>query len=293
MWVVATLALAVPQALDSKAGVLAQNMGDRAGVLTQDAMPPKTIMLMRHAEKPCREPGSNIAYGGVDLFGIEMTTSLTIKGWIRAGALAHRFGVPSAWGAHALPTPSHLFACRITHAPWHHSRPAQTLLPLACFLNGIVDPRCMRGFGASPAKIVQTAVPFQKGHIEWSKLKTTEATVGPAANSSVAPFVADDALVPLNVAFTHTESAQIGAAILRQGASATVLVSWSHSPLHNITHAIHTGLQALGGHGVRDFEERSNGLAASSLGHDVGADPRGRHRRVHLSPRAAAAAAIG
>jgi len=89
-----------------------------------DAPAARAVVLLRHAEKP--DPGAGVQ--GVDERGRRDDASLAVRGWQRAGALAHwlapgdappRFGAPSA-----------LFAAPST--PRHTSRrPWQTLVPLA------------------------------------------------------------------------------------------------------------------------------------------------------------------
>jgi hypothetical protein len=99
----------------------------------------KTVMLIRHAEKPRPEAGVQ----GVDELGRVGPQNLSVKGWQRAGALVCMSAIRDAdAGAGAGPAgivrPRHLFAPRVT-ALSPSARGAQTLAPLAQALGVAVN----------------------------------------------------------------------------------------------------------------------------------------------------------
>lgn len=96
-------------------------------------MPARTIILLRHAEKPGAE-------GGVDIHGRPDDDELSVRGWQRAGALARLF----APGGGELGVPGALFAERPCSA--HPSRRCvSTLQPLAERLGLSLDLNFQRG----------------------------------------------------------------------------------------------------------------------------------------------------
>jgi hypothetical protein len=91
-------------------------------------MAPKRIMFIRHAEKPHEPPCEND--DGVKKNGETDKESLTVRGWQRAGALAHFFSSQLAI------RPNVIFASGISDKsdPQEKSkshRPKQTVTPLA------------------------------------------------------------------------------------------------------------------------------------------------------------------
>jgi len=99
--------------------------------------PPRTIMLIRHAEKPTG------TQAGVGTVGENDPNSLRIEGWERAGALVRFFADPTVPG---IETPTALFAGAYQKAkhgvllPDTKSvRPFHTLSPLAASLNLPID----------------------------------------------------------------------------------------------------------------------------------------------------------
>jgi hypothetical protein len=89
----------------------------------------RMIMLIRHAEKPLHPSGSP---HGVDPDGRHDPHSLTVTGWIRAGALVELFA-PSHGGSSAqLRRPDTIYAS--AHAGGHSKRSLQTVGPLAARL---------------------------------------------------------------------------------------------------------------------------------------------------------------
>lgn len=86
------------------------------------SMPPSTIILMRHAEKP--DPARGIL--GVDIDGHENPSELSVRGWQRSGALPRLFG-PGQSGE-VLPKPDVIFTAT-SHLG--SARPARTVELLA------------------------------------------------------------------------------------------------------------------------------------------------------------------
>jgi hypothetical protein len=101
----------------------------------------KTVMLIRHAEKPRPEAGVQ----GVDELGRVGPQNLSVKGWQRAGALVCMFrdadadaDADAGAGPAGIVRPRHLFAPRVT-ALSPSARGAQTLAPLAQALGVAVN----------------------------------------------------------------------------------------------------------------------------------------------------------
>jgi len=98
----------------------------------------RTIMLIRHAEKP---PGTGPPHG-VTIDGVTDDESLTPRGWQRAGALVALFSGARS-GPSALPVPTHLFASQV--GPNSSSRrPMETLQPLAERLGLAIDTHFLK-----------------------------------------------------------------------------------------------------------------------------------------------------
>lgn len=93
-------------------------------------MAPSRILFIRHAEKPHEPPCENDA--GVKKSGEKDRESLTVRGWQRAGALAHFF-------ASELPLrPNVIFAAGIGEDS-ESQRPKQTVTPLADLIGLKID----------------------------------------------------------------------------------------------------------------------------------------------------------
>lgn len=109
------------------------------------------VMLMRHAEKPVLGGAAQ----GVASNGTASATSLTVTGWVRAGALVALFaparGVPPA----GLSKPTALWASDPRGE--HGQRPQQTVTPLAGRLGVAVDIRFGKGQGAALAGALAAA----------------------------------------------------------------------------------------------------------------------------------------
>jgi hypothetical protein len=95
-----------------------------------------TVMIVRHAEKP---HGEEAPYG-VTEEGTENRASITVRGWMRAGALADAFAHPGRWG---LPVPAAIYASR----PGDDTglRCVETVTPLARRLGVALDTSYARG----------------------------------------------------------------------------------------------------------------------------------------------------
>ena len=91
-------------------------------------MPATKIMLIRHAEKPYGD------HQGVDQKGNANTHDLIVRGWQRAGALAHFFAKPGP----PIETPATIFATEPTQGS-DSKRPLDTVTPLAELLKLTVD----------------------------------------------------------------------------------------------------------------------------------------------------------
>ncbi|MEA2888995.1 MAG: hypothetical protein QOD11_3355 [Bradyrhizobium sp.] len=81
-------------------------------------MAPNRVMFIRHAEKPGFPPGSD----GVTADGEQDDESLTVRGWQRAGALAHFFNSQPKL------RPQTVFASGTGHGS-KSNRPVQTVTP--------------------------------------------------------------------------------------------------------------------------------------------------------------------
>lgn len=105
-------------------------------------MPPPTIMIVRHAEKP----GGGKPYG-LRTSGRVDAESLTTRGWQRAGALVRLFAPVDGRFAHpALATPTAIAASRADRKAGGASRrPKQTVKPLAALLGIEIDVRYQKG----------------------------------------------------------------------------------------------------------------------------------------------------
>ncbi|MGM9480264.1 histidine phosphatase family protein [Roseateles sp. NT4] len=95
----------------------------------------KCIMLIRHAEKPGQ------GHEGIDRVGRPDDRSLSLAGWLRAGALVPYFAsLADRIHARLVCRPEHIFAARATSM--HPStRPRDTVQPLADVLGLSVDER--------------------------------------------------------------------------------------------------------------------------------------------------------
>jgi hypothetical protein len=105
-------------------------------------MPPDQIIVIRHAQKPTRNP----MHKGIREDGTADPESLTVRGWQHAGALAAVFAGPGANAAdHLVARPNVIFAAgsgkkklridgKAVKVGSHSRRPQQTVAPLAAAL---------------------------------------------------------------------------------------------------------------------------------------------------------------
>ena len=100
----------------------------------------RMIMLIRHAEKPLHPSGSP---HGVNPDGEEDPHSLTVTGWIRAGALVELFAPSRGDPPVELRRPDTIYAS--AHAGGHSKRSMQTVSPLAARLGLKVVKRYAAG----------------------------------------------------------------------------------------------------------------------------------------------------
>jgi len=114
-------------------------------------MPGRTILLIRHAEKP--RPGRR---GGFDVRGRPDDHSLTAQGWQRAGAWAELFAPSLPGVAGGFPRPTAVFASARTGAEGpvgsKSRRPVETAQPLADKLGLTLDCRFAEGQEAALAE---------------------------------------------------------------------------------------------------------------------------------------------
>jgi hypothetical protein len=109
------------------------------------------IMLIRHAEKPLHPSDSP---RGVDPDGREDPHSLTVTGWIRAGALVELFAPSRGDSLAELRRPDTIYAS--AHAGGHSKRSMQTVAPLAARLGLEVVKRYAVGDESHLVKEIST-----------------------------------------------------------------------------------------------------------------------------------------
>jgi broad specificity phosphatase PhoE len=109
----------------------------------------RMIMVIRHAEKPLEPSGSP---HGVNPDGREDPHSLTVTGWIRAGALVELFAPSRGDPPAELRRPDTIYAS--AHAGGHSKRSMQTVSPLAARLGLQVVKRYAAGDEARLTKEV-------------------------------------------------------------------------------------------------------------------------------------------
>ena len=109
------------------------------------------IMLIRHAEKPLHPSDSP---HGVNPDGQQDPHSLTVTGWIRAGALVELFAPSRGDSPAELRRPDTIYAS--AHAGGHSKRSMQTVGPLAARLGLEVVKRYAAGDEAHLAKEIST-----------------------------------------------------------------------------------------------------------------------------------------
>ena len=111
----------------------------------------RMIMVIRHAEKPLQPSGSP---HGVNPDGQEDPHSLTVAGWIRAGALVELFAPTRGDPPAELRRPDTIYAS--AHAGGHSKRSLQTVSPLAARLGLQVVKRYAAGDETHLSKEIRT-----------------------------------------------------------------------------------------------------------------------------------------
>ena len=111
----------------------------------------RMIMLIRHAEKPLHPSGSP---HGVNPDGQQDPHSLTVTGWIRAGALVELFAPSHGDSSAELRRPDTIYAS--AHAGGRSKRSMQTVGPLAARLGLEVVKRYSAGDEARLVKEIST-----------------------------------------------------------------------------------------------------------------------------------------
>jgi len=104
-------------------------------------MPPQTLLIIRHAEKPQGDwPGP-----GLDVNGNADPKSLVVRGWQRAGAWAALFG--SGLASTDYPRPTAVYAADPTSAAGDDpsQRPYETVIPLASRLGLTPETKWAQG----------------------------------------------------------------------------------------------------------------------------------------------------
>ena len=123
---------------------------------------PRTITILRHAEKPS-EPGSPQPTFGVNEHGQAQSESLVPRGWQRAGALAATLGAALVPAPFVRPTA--LFAPAYPDGSLH--RPGETITPLARRLGLTVQTPVPKGQEASLVSASLCVQPGQDVLVCW------------------------------------------------------------------------------------------------------------------------------
>jgi hypothetical protein len=101
--------------------------------LPSSELPPRSVFIIRHAEKPEGK------YGGVNIHGDASKDSLIPRGWQRAGALARLFApLHPAEARPALALPDQLIAPGYSGGSSDH-RTYETIAPLAELVGGEIE----------------------------------------------------------------------------------------------------------------------------------------------------------
>ena len=106
----------------------------------------QVIMIIRHAEKPIHSGGPH----GVTPEGEDDKHSLTVTGWIRAGALAGLFSPPCGDAPAGLRRPQSVYGPTLRQG--HSKRSVQTVTPLAARLGLDIITRYATGDEARLAR---------------------------------------------------------------------------------------------------------------------------------------------
>ena len=126
------------------------------------------IMLIRHAEKPLHPTSSP---HGVNPDGQADPHSLTVKGWIRAGALVELFAPSRGDSPAELRRPDTIYAS--AHAGGHSKRSLQTVGPLAARLGLEVVKRYAAG---DEAHLARDQEPPRRHLVAWHHEASTQSS---------------------------------------------------------------------------------------------------------------------
>ena len=118
----------------------------RQGLLPSTSTSANLIMIIRHAEKPA---GAEAPYG-IDVDGNPDKHSLTVRGWMRAGALVPLFAPGSGISRPGLARPTAIFAAGGSGGEGQRTR--ETVTPLAARLGLTFDTQYARGSEAALAQ---------------------------------------------------------------------------------------------------------------------------------------------
>lgn len=154
-----------------------------------DATPnaPK-IMLIRHAEKPAKDPPPH----GVDTDGDHDSEALTVRGWQRAGALAVLLA-PSAGPLQnvALATPRFVFASKLDKDNGS-DRPQQTVAPLIDKLGKAVRVNFEFGIGEESDLAARAMACDGPVLISWAHGEIPDIVQGLALSKKTAAMVPEE-----------------------------------------------------------------------------------------------------
>ena len=117
--------------------------------MTPSTTPPPMIMILRHAEKPTSGKPH-----GIDFDGRRDHNSLTVAGWIRAGALVELFAPVGREPVAGLRRPDVIYGTAF--AEGRSRRPVQSIAPLAARLGIEVDRSFAHGQEAELAQRLLT-----------------------------------------------------------------------------------------------------------------------------------------
>jgi hypothetical protein len=110
--------------------------------------PPRSVFIIRHAEKPTGK------YGGVNIYGEASNDSLIPRGWQRAGALARLFApLHSTEARPALAPPDQLIAPGYSGGSSNH-RTYETVVPLAELVEREIETNFQEGEETALAQMV-------------------------------------------------------------------------------------------------------------------------------------------
>ena len=136
----------------------------RQGSLPGTSPTANLIMIIRHAEKPADSDGPY----GIDEDGNPDKHSLTVRGWMRAGALVQLFAPSSGSHRPGLARPTAVFAAGGTGG--EGQRPRETVTPLVARLGLTLNTQYARGDEPTLAKACfsqpgPTLISWQHGEI--------------------------------------------------------------------------------------------------------------------------------